>query len=81
MEESTVTADPIAIPAEILELVSYAGPSSQSTVTALSISEYVATVRLRSYWARLADLALGRTNEAERWLGAYHWAVEQESKM
>lgn len=80
MRESVNMLDPIAIPAEILELVSFTDPLSLSTATP-SIPQYVAIVRLRSYWARLADLALGRTKEAERWLGAYHWAVDQESRM
>lgn len=78
MEKSSVS-ETIAIPRDIFELVSSTGPLSLSSSCALP--EYVATVRLRSYWARIADLAVGRTTEAERWLGVYHWAVEQESRM
>jgi hypothetical protein len=70
----------LLIPPEILELVTNNGQFDLPSAAVLDGSDSIVIVRLRSYWGRLAELASGRVTEADRWLSAYNWAVEQESR-
>ena len=70
----------IDIPSDILELVTNHGNAVLPLSGDLCHRDSIVAVRLRAYWGRLRDLALGRTAEADRWLGAYNWAVEQENR-
>lgn len=66
----------IDIPPDILDLVTEHGANELPQVAPPLI-----VVRLRAYWGRIADLASGRTSEADRWLHAYRWAIEQEHRL
>ena len=72
---------PIVIPAEILELVTNHGQFDLPRSFEIDSHDSIVVVRLRAYWGRLAELASGRTTEADKWLVAYNWAIEQENRV
>jgi len=66
----------VEIPKDILDLVTSNGTNELPGAA----NALVIVVRLRAYWGRIAELAGGRSFEAEQWLYVYKWAVEQERK-
>lgn len=79
MRDSGVWAWPIDIPADILDIVTDSGANQLPRDAGAKAS--LIAIRLRAYWRRLAELARGHSIEADRWLGAYYWAIETERRL
>ena len=71
----------VVIPADILDLVTIHGANGLPSRGKDGVNRSVLTVRLRAYWGRLTELAVGRAQEADRWLYAYVWAVREERRI